>query len=228
MASEPLSLDYPVPNSRHPRQVSLLSRRNLIRGGAAAAGMLGALSIPLIADRAQAASTSDQDNDAAILNAAIDLENQAIWAYGVAGGKLSDTPTGKAILALALRNRADHQKHQAALAAAVTSFGKTPSPARSSYDLSTYINAGEGNLDSDANIAKLALALEYDATLAYIDAFNQLRIPALLAAAATIAPAEAAHVTAIRAVFKTLIPSVEYIPAAFVSAETRKDWILKV
>lgn len=204
-----------------------LSRREVIATGAMA-GFLGSISIPLIADRVSAASTSDKDNDAAILNAAIDLENQAIWAYGVAAGKLSDTDVGKTVLALAKRNLADHQMHQKALAEAVTSLGKTPSPARPSYDLSSYINAGEGNLDSDANIAKLALALEYDAALAYIDAFNKLKTPALLAAAATIAPAEAAHVTAIRAVFRTLIPSIEYVPAAFVSAATRQDWILTV
>jgi hypothetical protein len=228
MAREPFSLDYTnfYPPTGH--RSKTISRRGMLKGGAAAAGMLGSLSIPLIAERARAASPGDRDHDAAILNAAIDLENQAIWAYGVAGGKLSKTPTGETIIALALRNLADHKKHQAALAKAVTSFGKTPSPVRSSYDLSTYINAGEGNLNSDANIAKLALALEYDAALAYIDAFNKLKIPAILAAAGTIAPVEAAHATAIRAVFKTLIPSIEYIPAAFVSAETRKDWVLKV
>lgn len=156
------------------------------------------------------------------------LENQGIWAYGAAGKKLSDTPVGKTVLALGLRNQADHIKHRDALVAVVKSFGKTPSPARSSYDLSTYINAGEGNLDSDANIGKLALALEFDAALAYIDAFNKLKIPAILMAAGTIAPVEVAHATAIRAVFRTLIPSIEYVPASFVSAQTRQDWVLKV
>lgn len=203
------------------------SRRELLTTGTVA-GFLGGISLPLIAERASAATQSEKDNDAAILNAAIDLENQAIWAYGVGAGKLSTTEVGKTILALAQRNRADHIAHRDALSAAVKSLGKTPSPARSSYNLSSYINAGEGNLDSDANIAKLALALEYDAALAYIDAFSKLKITALLAAAGTIAPVEAAHVTAIRGVFKTVIPSIEYIPASFVNAGTRKDWVLKV
>jgi len=46
------------------------------------------------------------------LNAALDLENQAIWAYGVAAGKLSDSKVGNVIKSLALRNQADHIKHR--------------------------------------------------------------------------------------------------------------------
>jgi rubrerythrin len=207
------------------RQSKSISRRNIVVGGAVAsfAGVLGLSTL-----KPQPAEATDTDNDAAILNAAIDLENQAIWAYGVAAGKLSNTAVGKTILALAKRNLADHMVHRDALSQVVKSLGKMPTKARDSYDLSTYINAGEGNLDSDANIAKLALALEYDATLAYIDAFSKLKNAKIIAAAGTIAPDESAHVTAIRAVFKTLFPEIEYVPAAFVSANTRQDWILKV
>jgi rubrerythrin len=217
--------DTILPTSSRRRQSKSMSRRNILVGGAVAsfAGVLGLSTlIP------QSAEAADADNDAAILNAAIDLENQAIWAYGVAAGKLSTTAVGKTILALAKRNLADHMRHRDALSQVVTSLGKMPTKARDSYDLSTYIEAGEGNLDSDANIAKLALALEYDATLAYIDAFSKLKNPKIIAAAGTIAPDEASHATAIRAVFKTLFPEIEYVPSAFVSADTRKDWILKV
>jgi rubrerythrin len=206
-------------------ETPISSRREALLKGAAL-GLTGVLGMVAIAQPSMAAT--DQEKDAAILNAAIDLENQAIWAYGVAAGKLSKTEVGKTVLALALRNVADHKKHLAALSSVVKSLGKTPSPAKSSYDLSSYIKAGEGNLDSDANIAKLALALEIDAVLAYGDAFSKLKTPAILAAAGTIAPDESAHATAIRAVFKTLDPSIEYVPAAFINAETRKDWILKV
>ncbi|WP_218079432.1 ferritin-like domain-containing protein [Anthocerotibacter panamensis] len=197
-----------------------LSRRHILGTGLLTLGAAATAALP-----AHAQATA---SDVAILNAALDLEHQAIWAYGVAAGKLSDTPVGKTILTLALRNQADHKAHRDALAGAVKSFEKTPSPARSSYDLSSYIKAGEGNLDSDANIAKLALALEVDAALAYADAFSKLKTPAILSAAATIAPDESAHATAIRAVFKTLVPTMEYVPAPFLSAATRKAWILNV
>jgi rubrerythrin len=204
-------------------QFKTFSRRGMLVSSALA-GVSSAIGLGTIGSRLTLAGS----NDVAILNAAIDLENQAIWAYETAGKKLTNTPVGKTILTLALRNREDHLKHRDALVAVVKKMGGSPSPAKPSYDLSTYIEAGEGNLDNDANIGKLALALEYDAVLAYIDAFSQLKDPAIIAAAGTIAPDEAAHVTAIRAVFKTLDPNVEYVPAAFVSADTRKDWILKV
>jgi rubrerythrin len=205
------------------RQFKTFSRRGMLVGGAIT-GVSTAIGLSIIKPR----PTLAESGDLAILNAAIDLENQAIWAYETAGKKLSSTDVGKTILALALRNREDHIKHRNALAAVVEKLGGTPAPAQPSYDLSTYINAGEGNLDSDANIGKLALALEYDAALAYIDAFSQLKDSNIIAAAGTIAPDEASHVTAIRAVFRTLDPSVEYVPSAFVSADTRNDWILKV
>lgn len=205
------------------RQSQNLSRRGVLVGGAIA-GVSGALGLSIFNGGASKAASSDL----AILNAAIDLEQQAIWAYGAAAPKLSQTAVGQTVLALAKRNLADHIKHRDTLVAVVKQLGGTPAPPKASYDLSSYIKAGEGNLDSDANIGKLALALEYDAALAYIDAFSQLKTPALIAAAGTIAPNESAHVTAIRAVFRTLDPRIEYVPSAFVSADTRDAWILKV
>jgi rubrerythrin len=209
------------------RRHNTFSRRGILVGGVMA-GVAGALGIGGMRDGAIAATPSDMEHDTAILNAAIDLENQAIWAYTVAAGKLTNTQVGQTILALAQRNRADHIKHRDILSSVVKSFGKTPAPAKESYDLSSYIQAGEGNLDSDANIAKLALALEVDAVLAYGDAFSKLKIADLLAAAGTIAPNESAHATAIRGVFKTLMPAIEYVPSAFINADTRHEWILKI
>lgn len=206
------------PNSRFSK---IFSRRSLVVGGAIA-GASTALTI------ASAFPSQAASGDLAILNAAIDLENQGIWAYGVAGGKLSQTDVGKTVLALGLRNRDDHIQHRDALAGLVKKLGGTPATAKASYDLSSYINAGEGNLDSDVNIAKLALALEVDAALAYVGAFSKLKSPDLLAAAGTIAPVEASHATAIRAAFIALGTKIEYIPTAFVSADTRDAWILKV
>ncbi|MEH2275583.1 MAG: DUF4439 domain-containing protein [Nostoc sp.] len=72
-------------------------------------------------------------NDAKILNNALYYEHQAIWAYGTAG-KLTTTEVGKAVLALALRNQADHKKHQDTLAATITSLGGTAIKTQSSYE----------------------------------------------------------------------------------------------
>jgi len=192
------------------------------RRGILLTGVTGA--VVALAPAVQAANKSDL----AILQAAYDLESQGIWAYGVAGAKLSDSDTAKVILALALRNQADHKIHQALLGKTIKSLGGTPPIPKDSYDLSSYLNAGEGGLDSDVNIAKLALALEVDAALAYQAAFSKLKTPEIAAAANSIMPVELSHAAAIRTVFHGLIPSVESVPAPFLNPQTRKDWVLKV
>ena len=202
------------------------SRRTAIKTGFAisAFAALGLTSM----NRANADPDSDTKHDMAILNAAMDLENQAIWAYGVAAGKLSNSKVGNVIKSLALRNQADHIQHRDLFISTIKSLGGTPVKAREKYDLSAYIKAGEGNLDSDANIAKLALALEVDAVLAYASAVIKLRTPALISAGLTILPDESAHAAAIRAVFGTIDPAIHAVPAGQLSKDTRSLWILSV
>jgi hypothetical protein len=114
------------------------------------------------------------------------------------------------------------------LAEAVRSLGGNPVAAESSYDLSSYISRGEGNIDSDVNIAKLALALETDAAIAYTQEAAKLKTPALITAGASIGTAESAHAAAIRATFKALGVDLEIVPAAFVNADNRSSWVLTV
>lgn len=201
---------------------------NSLTAGLTVAGIGALFGAPALAAIKAKGSEKNIAGDIAILNAALDLEHQGIWAYSVAAPKLSDNAVGQTVLALAKRNLADHVMHRDVLKSAVQKLGGTPAPAQKSYDLSPYTQVGEGNLDSDANIAKLALALEVDAALAYNDAFAKLRDKGLISAAATIGPNEAAHATAIRAVFRTLDSSIQFVPSAFISAETRHQWVLKV
>ncbi|AVH62700.1 Tat pathway signal protein [Nostoc sp. 'Peltigera membranacea cyanobiont' 213] len=214
-------MDYQSPLSKNS------SRRALIVSGAVG-GMATALGLPMIAQKADARTTTSGRNDAKILNNALYYEHQAIWAYGAAAGKLTSTEVGKAVLALALRNQADHKNHRDALAATITSLGGTPVKAKSSYDLSSYIKKGEGNLDSDVNIAKLALALETDAAIAYSQEIAKLKTPKLITIGASIGSTETAHAAAIRATFKALGVNVEIVPAPFLSIENREAWVLKV
>ena len=206
-------------------QAATYTRRSVLKTGIAV-GTATALNLTVL-NNAQAAG-SDKKHDLAILNAALDLEHQAIWAYSAAAGKLSDTAVGNTIKALALRNQADHIAHRDIFITTIKSLGGAPSEARDSYDLSAYIKAGEGGLDSDANIAKLALALEVDAVLAYASAGSKLRTPELVAAALTILPDESAHAAAIRAVFGTLDATIHTVPNAQLSAATRSQWVLTV
>lgn len=203
------------------------SRRNIIVTGALA-GLAGAVGIPLVAQKVIAANPMDNKNDANVLNKALYYEHQAIWAYGFAAGKLSNTDVGKAVLALALRNQTDHKQHRDILTSAIKSLGGMPVMAQPSYDVSSYLKKGEGNVDSDVNIAKLALALEIDAAIAYITEVANLKTPALISAGASIGSTESAHATAIRGTFKSLGENIEIVPSSFINADNRNAWILTV
>ncbi len=173
-------------------------------------------------------SITDKQNDLEILNNALYFEHQGIWAYDFAAGKLSDTAVGKVVLAIALENQADHKLHRAALFTAVRDLGGTPVPAEPSYDLSSYLDRAEGGLDSDANIAKLALALETDAAIAYVTESAKLKTLALIAVGAGIGCIEAIHAARIRAAFNSLGMDIPVVASAVMSAENRDRWILKV
>jgi rubrerythrin len=212
-------------------QAHKLSRRSILATGAVT-GIAAAFAIPAVADMAAAATPTSiaqsKKNDITVLNNGLYYEHQAIWAYNFAAGKLTNTAVGKAVLAVASANLTDHQAHREILKRAITSLGGTPVKAEASYDLSSYINKGEGNIDSDVNIAKLALALETDAAIAYTFEAAKLKTPALITAGASIGTNEAAHATAIRAAFKSLGVDIAIVPAAFFNPSTRSAWILKV
>ncbi len=206
-----------------------LSRRRVVMGGAIA-GLAGTVGFSALTKQSAKAgmATSAAANDADILNGALFYEHQAIWAYGAAAGGLSDTDVGKAVLAIALANQVDHMAHRDLLMQVVSDLGGTPVMAEDSYDLSAYLERGDGGLDSDVNIAKLALALETDAAIAYAGEVARLKTPELITAGATIAAAEAAHATTIHAAFISLGVEIPYVPAPYVSAETRDQWVIKV
>lgn len=220
-------MDFESTESKQSSRRLVFSRRGVIASGAVA-GLATALGLPMIADKADAQSSPNKRNDIKVLNNALFYEHQAIWTYSFAAGKLTNSDVGQAVLALALRNQADHKNHRDAIAAAVTSLGGTPVKAQSKYDVSSYIKRGEGNIDSDVNIAKLALALETDAAIAYTQEAAKLTTPKLISVGASIGATESAHAAAIRATFKALGVNIEIVPASFVNAANRGAWILKV
>lgn len=205
------------------------SRRQLLKVGLfGAAGVAGvSIASQAIAMPSNKANVAD---DLKILNNALFYEHQAIWAYSLAAGKLTNSNVGKAVLAIALANQADHKQHRDTLAAVIRQLGGSPVMAKSDYleTVKPYLEKGEGNLDSDVNIAKLALALETDAAIAYTTEVAQLKTPALITAGASIGSTESAHATIIRAAFQSLGVDLKVVPAAFVSAETREAWIVRV
>ena len=215
--------------SRTERSSRSESRRQLIKAGLlGAVGVASAAVVPSVI--AAQPKKSDIMNDIKVLNGALFLEHQAIWAYGFAATKLSKGAVGKAVLAIALENKADHEIHRDTLAGVIKELGGTPVAAKMDYlkTVKPYIEKGEGNLDSDVNIAKLALALEVDAAIAYAGEIAKLKTPALITAGATIGSAEASHATVIRAAFKSLGVDLEVVPAPFVGTDSRDAWIVKV
>jgi len=173
-------------------------------------------------------SDADKKNDVEILNRALFFEHRGVWAYGAAGGKLSNSEVGRAVREIGQENRGDHQKHQELLRSAITDLGGAPLPMQDNYDLSSYIQKGYGNLDSDVNIAKLALALEVGAAAGYIADAAQLKSPAMIEMEAGIACVEAIHAGRIRAAFNELGIKIPVVANPVLNASSRGEWSIKV
>jgi ferritin-like protein len=178
--------------------------------------------------RFQFMSDEDKLNDIQILNRALFFENRGVWAYGFAAGKLSTSEVGKTVLELGLQNRADHEKHQDMLRSAITEAGGTPLQMENTYDLSAYITRGQGNVDSDVNIATLALALEIGAAVGYVSDSAKLKSPYMIELEAGIACIEAIHAARIRAAFNALGIKIPVVPSALISTNDRDTWVIKM
>ena len=173
-------------------------------------------------------SDVDKRNDVDILNRALFFEHRGVWAYRIAADKVSSSDVGKAVLTLAAENRSDHEKHEDLLRDAIVGLGGNPIKMQDGYDLSSLISKGQGNVDSDVNIAKLALALEVGAAAGYVSDTMQLKSPELIELEAGIACVEAIHAARIRAAFNSLGVKVPVVPNPVLIASTRQDWVLKV
>lgn len=171
---------------------------------------------------------SESEREIEILNQSVYFEDAGVWAYSYAAGKLSTTDVGKAVLALGLENQADHKAHRDTFADAVRELGGTPVQPEQSYDLSAYVKAGEGNLDSDVNIAKLALAVEIDAAIAYAKDAVQLTTERFISLSVGVGNVEAIHAARIRAAMRDLGVDIPVVPSPVISADTRGLWVLKV
>ena len=176
----------------------------------------------------QGMSDADKLHDLEILNRALFFEHRGVWAYRFAADKLSNSKVGKTVRDLGAQNRADHEKHQNLLGDAVRDLGGTPVQPQQEYDLSALIKRGDGNIDSDVNIAKLALSLEVGAAVGYVSDTTKLKSPYLIELEAGIACVEAIHAARIRDAFNALGITIPVVPTPVVNTSTRNDWIIKV
>jgi hypothetical protein len=179
-------------------------------------------------NRFQGMSDADKQNDIQVLNGALFFENRGVWAYTFAAGKLTNSEVGKTVLELGLQNRADHEKHQEMLGNAIREAGGTPVQMEKNYDLSSYIKKGQGNVDSDVNIAKLALGLEIGAAVGYVSDTAKLKSPYMIELEAGIACIEAIHAARIRVAFNALGIKIPVVPSPLISTSDRESWVIRV
>lgn len=139
--------------------------------------------------------------DAAILRAAIDLEQVGVFTYGAAVSSRALDPPTRALAALF----ADHeQEHADALARALRELGGTPPDPPRTYDdvdraLRPFgIATRLASLRDQRRLLAFALELETAAVAAYLDAHARLRRPKLLRTVAPIMANDGQHLAVLR------------------------------
>jgi len=180
-----------------------LSRRRFLAVSAAGASAVALAGCADDTKSPVAATAPDESDDADVelLNAARDLELEAVAAYKAAAAVL----TGDALKA-AKRFVEQEQEHADSLAAAIKEAGGTPNRAKSSYDFP--------RLRSQKEALRFAIELENTAIAAYIDTLPKLGKGDLRATAAAIVANEAQHLAVLREALGE-----EPVPAAFVLGE---------
>ena len=178
------------------------SRRDLLRRGIAIGGtVVAASSIPALLRVRNAFAAADGDGQ--ILEAAIRLEQTAVFAYDTAiKSGLLDTKTR----GIARLFRGQEKEHEDALTAAVVGFGgRAPATPITTRDV-----MGLDGLKSQRDVLRFAVELETMAVAAYYDAHRKLRDARLLQTGASIMANEGQHLVILRQALK-----VQAVPSAF-------------
>jgi len=133
-------------------------------------------------------------DDAKILNVALGLEYQAIYAYDVAAG--TGLLSG-AIKDVALLFQSQHKEHAKIEEDAIRSLGATPVDRMEKYDLGDL-----STIKTDKDLLALALGLEQGAATAYMGVLKSLASPDIITVAAGIGANEAQHASLLRYVLQ--------------------------
>jgi rubrerythrin len=187
---------------------ALRGRRNVLKAGmlfgaATAFAALGtALGRPASAfagdkmkgDKMKGDKKMDKGGDAKILNVALGLEYQAIYAYDVAAG--TGLLSGQ-LKDVALLFQSQHKEHAQIEADAIRSLGATPVEKMEKYDLGDL-----SKIKTDKDLLALALGLEQGAATAYMGVLKSLASPDIIAVAAGIGANEAQHAALLRFVLQ--------------------------
>ena len=158
-----------------------------------------------------ATKTGHGSKDADLIAGAIELEQQAIFAYNAAAktGALSD-----AVLQIGIKFRDQHKAHEDALSTALKAAGGTPPTARTTYDL-TGPGGAAPDLTSEEGIIRYAAYLENVAAQTYLSAVGQFSTGELAQASANLMGVEARHAAVLRSAVND-----DPVPAAFLDKQT--------
>jgi hypothetical protein len=174
-----------------------MQRRDLFRSAARAGLALGlaAAGRPLVA---LPGAEKTEIDDIGLMNTALALEHQAIWAYGLAGGSGLLTEKAKEV---GLAFQGSHELHRDVLVDAVRRKGGTPVDAKKEYVFPV-------PLASEKDVLELAFALEVGAARAYLSVVERFHDRALSLSAAKILSDEVLHATVLRSVLgRDVVPT---------------------
>ncbi len=172
-------------------------RAGMIAGAASFFAMAAANGVALGQDKKKdkkkgkdkAMAGASPENDIAILNTALGLEYQAIWAYKTAAGTglLSDATKPVALLFLS-----QHEEHAGIEDSTIKKLGGTPVKAMDKYDLDL------SGIKTEKDVLAFALGLEADAAYTYLSVTNKFHNMDLVPVVAGIGANEAQHAALLR------------------------------
>jgi hypothetical protein len=141
-------------------------------------------------------------DDVVLLNTALALEHEAIWAYGLAGRSGLLSAKAKEV---GLLFQGSHEIHRDLVADAVKRKGGTPVDSKKEYVFDV-------PLKTEKDVLELAFKLEVGAARAYLSVVDRFQDRALSAAAGRILSDEVLHATVLRSVLgRDVVPTFRLI-----------------
>ena len=171
------------------------SRRDLFRSAARAGLALGlaaagrpAFALPGKGEKGKASGAIY--DDIVLMNTALDIEHEAIWAYGLAGKSGLLSAKAKEV---GLLFQGSHELHRDLLADAIKNKGGSPSGPKKEYVFGV-------PLANEKDVLELAFKLEVGAARVYLYVVDRFQDRALAASAGKILSDEVLHATILRSV----------------------------
>ena len=167
------------------------NRRDLFRTAAKTGLALGlaAAGRPVLALPEKSRSSAVYD-DIVLMNTALDIEHQAIWAYGLAGKSGLLSAKAKEV---GLAFQGSHEIHRDLLSDAVKRKGGQPSEPKKEYVFGVPLN-------DEKDVLELAFKLEVGAARVYLYVVERFQDRAFSASAGKILSDEVLHATILRSV----------------------------